>query len=242
MSTAPRAAVQRPVKLEIEASCAACQRPVGLGAPLLRLSCSACGEAVEIGSTTWAHLFAEIDEKSFDLPATDGDTRLAEQVTPDGRLVARYTLGAPTCAKCRAELMLVEPGTDDSLECAQCGTKTTTFQAPGWLRTDLPTAMQLYGASREAEARAGSFWLTFQGTPPERREKHLSVIQAAIGPGPERPAVISTPNPKPAARHRWEWYAIVIIVAVIVVAVRQCGRRAVGTPESERDNAVESSQ
>lgn len=242
MSNAPRAAIQRPVRLEIEATCAACQRPVGLGAPLLRVACSACGEAVELGSTTWAHLFAEIDEKSFDLPEGDTDTRVSEQSTADGKLVARYTAGAPRCTQCKAEVMLVEPGTDDTLECAACATKMTTFQVPGWLRTELPTAMQLYGASRDAEARAGSFWLTFQGTPPARREQHQNQIQAAIGPGPERPAVVVAPLPKPAAKQRWEWYAIVIIIAVIVVAVRQCGRRAVGTPESERDNAVESSQ
>jgi len=242
MSNAPRAAVQRPVRLEIEATCAACRRPVGMGAPHLRVSCSACGEAVEIGSTTWSHLFAEIDERSFDLPDADPDTRVAEQATPDGRLTARYSIGAPTCAQCKSELMLVEPGTDDTLECTKCGTKTTTFQAPGWLRTELPTAMQLYAASREAEARASSFWLTFQGTPPVRREQHQSVIQAAIGPAPERPAAVSTATPRPAARTRWEWYAIIVITVVIVIAVRQCGRRAASTPESERDNAVESSQ
>ena len=239
MSSAPRAALQRPVRLEIEASCAACRRPVGFGAPLLRVTCSACGEAVEVATTTWAPLFAEIDEKSFDLPDSDGDTRVAEQATADGKLTARYRIGAPRCAKCQSELLLVEPGTDDDLECARCATKTTTFPAPGWLRTDLPTAMQLYAASRDSEARAGWFWITFQGTPPARREHHQIAIQAAIGGGPDRaPVPVSTRAP-PRSRHRWEWYAVFAIVALIVVAVRQCGRRAAGTPESERDNAVE---
>jgi hypothetical protein len=242
MSSAPRAALQRPVRLEIEASCAACHRPVGFCAPLLRLACSACGESVELASTTWAQLFGEIDEKSFDLPDSDPDTRVAEQATAEGKLTARYALGAPRCDKCKCEIMLVEPGTDDSLECAQCSTKTTTFPAPGWLRTELPTAMQLYAASREAEARAGWFWITFQGTPPARREHHQVAIQAAIGGGPDRGAVPVSVRAPPQSRHRWEWYAVIAIVVLIVIAVRQCGRRAAGTPESDRDNAVEPAQ
>ncbi|MBK7584935.1 MAG: hypothetical protein IPI67_32695 [Myxococcales bacterium] len=240
MSNAPRAAIERPVRLEIEALCAACQRPVGLGAPVLRSACSACGEPVELTSASWAHLFAEIDEKSFDLPPTDHDTRVAEQATPEGKLVARYTMAAPSCAKCRAEIMLVEPGTDDVLECAACATKMTTFQVPGWLRTDLPTAMQLYGASRDSQASATPFWLTFQGTPPVRGEQRRNVIQAAIGPGPELSGIPSRPLVKPVERRRWEWYVIIVIVGIIVAGVRECGRRAARSTDRDRDNAVES--
>mgnify|MGYP003494526148 CR=1 FL=1 len=35
---------------------------------------------------------------------------------------------------------------------------------------------------------------------------------------------------------------IIVIVVVIIAGVRECGRRAAGTPDAERDNAVESSQ
>jgi hypothetical protein len=242
MPNEPRAAVQRSVRLEVEATCAACRRPVGLGAPHLRLACSACGETVELGAAHWARLFAEIDEKSFDLAPADRDTRVAEESTPDGKLVARYTLGAPECSGCRAEIRLVDPGADDMLACSSCSTRTATFQVPGWLRTELPTAMQLYAASREVEPRAGSFWLTFQGTPPARKERHDHQIQAAIGPVPESPVSVPVPVKKSAQRTRWEWVTIIGIVVVIVVAVRQCGRRAAGTSAGDRDNAVESAQ
>jgi hypothetical protein len=245
MPDAPRAVQERPVQLEIEITCNACRRVVPFATPALRSTCPGCREPIELSVLLWTLLFREIDEKSFMLPVGDTGRYSAEQPTPAGRLVARWRAQAPHCGKCQAELMLVEPGLDETFECGACTTRMPTFPAPAWLRTELPTAMQLYGAAREvdaAEARPGaSFWLTFKGTPPHVSEQHRHAIEAAIGPQPDVPAVISTATPK-VKRRSWEWYAIILCVVLIGAAVHRCGAKIGGETRPKDGSEVEPSQ
>lgn len=245
MPDAPRAVQERPVQLELELTCSACKRVVPFATPALRSTCPGCREPIELSVLVWTLLFREIDEKSFKLPSGDAGRYSAEQPTPAGRLVAKWRGLGPRCTKCESELVLVEPGTDDTLECGACTTPLQTFPAPAWLRTELPTAMQLYGAAREVdttEPRQGPrFWLTFKGTPPHVSEQRRHAIEAAIGPGPESSAVISTATPK-RARRGWEWYAIIVCVVLIGVAVHRCGSKIGGEPRPKDGSEVEPSQ
>jgi hypothetical protein len=245
MPDPPRAVLERPVQLEIEVTCSACKRVVPFASPALRSTCPGCREPVEVSVLAWTLLFREIDERSFLLPARDDAQFSAEQPTPAGRLVARWRVQPPRCAKCAAELMLVEPGTEDPIECARCSTRMTSFPAPAWLRTELPTAMQLYGAARDSELLeakpTSGFWLTFQGTPPNVSAKREHAIKAAIGPTPEVAAVASTSTPK-APRRQWEWYAILVFLVAMGVAVHRCGAKIGGESRPKDGTEVEPTQ
>ncbi|MFO0567616.1 MAG: hypothetical protein U0263_18300 [Polyangiaceae bacterium] len=241
MLEAPRAAVERSVRLEIETTCGACGGPVGVAGVHLHSNCASCGEPLELTVQTWTLLCKELDEKSFEASLSDATERQAEQATEEGKLVARYRLGAPACGSCGTDLPHVEPGSDQSVVCTQCATETATFPAPGWLRTELPTAMQLYAASRDAQPSARAFWLTFQGTPPALNERREHVLKNALGSGPDRPAVTAPAIDAPK-RRRWEWYVIIAMIVVIVAGVRECGRRAARSSDAERENAVEPGQ
>lgn len=239
MPETPRAVAQRPVQLDVEVECAACHRPVPVAAPILRSMCGACSAPVELPVTTWLRLFQEIDERDFMLPDGERGTFTAEQSTPSGKITARWSPSLPRCIQCKNEIALIEPGVDSPIECGACTAKMSCSPAPVWLRSELPTAMQLYGIARAGEDSsvhaARGFWLTFQGTPPALSQQHRQVIEAAIGPPPVSTPIVST---QPAAKRRWgwEWYAVAICAVLIVLAVRHCGAR-LGTTDRPADGA-----
>jgi hypothetical protein len=234
----PRAVEQRPVFLRVDIGCRGCARSVQLSGPLLRTPCASCGLDAEIGAAVWLALFREIDERSFPSETPRDQTFESSQPTAAGTLGARWRAAALTCAKCQREMTPVEPGTNEAIECSACGTRRDTFPAPAWLRTELPTAMQLYGAARDGAERAGTetgFWITFQGTPPSLSDQHRQAIQSAIGPAPiSYAAPLSVPNAAP--RRRWEWLAIALFAVLIGAAVYRCGGR-MGTPSHPDDGS-----
>jgi len=246
MPETPRAALQRPVHLDAAIECAACHRLVPLAAPILRSTCGGCGAALELPSVAWLQLIQEIDEKDFSLPEGDRGTYNAERPTPKGRLATRWSPTLPRCTQCENEMALIEPGFDAPIECGACGTKIACAPAPAWLRSELPTAMQMYGIPRGGEDSAvhtaKGFWLTFQGTPPALGQQHQRAIEAAIGPPPVSSPVIPASGPaKPKRRWGWEWYAIAICAVLIVVAVHQCGARLGTTAKPAEGTEVEPS-
>ncbi len=238
-----KAIQQRAVRLDVELSCRGCARAVPIHGLYLRSSCGGCGTAVELSAPGWLALLKEVDERSFSREDPSSSSERAEQSIPSGRLIASWSPVGVKCAGCQRELALVEPGTTDTIECAACGAKLETFPAPPWLRTELPTAMQLYGIPRASDDSAvhaaRGFWLTFKGTPPAFIEQHRQVIEAAIGPGPVSSSVVSKPVPK--RRLGWEWYAIGICTALIVFAVHQCGSRLGKTTKPDEGTEVEPS-
>lgn len=243
MPDTPRAALQRPVHFDVEVECAQCHRLVPLAAPILRSSCGGCGTALELGSPAWLRLFQEADQSDFSMPEGDTTTHSAEQPTQNGRLVARWMRSLPRCTQCQNEMMLIEPGIDSPIECGACGTKNACAPAPAWLRSELPTAMQLYCIPRGSEDSAvhasRGFWLTFQGTPPALSQQHRQAIEAAIGPPPVSGPVVPTAAPR--RRWGWEWYAIAACGVLIVVAVHQCGSRLGRTEKPAEGTEVEPS-
>jgi hypothetical protein len=231
-----RAAKQRPVRVEPEASCGTCRQSVILHGALLRVRCDECGEPVELSSLIWTQLFRDIDEQNWNSPESSAE-RQSEQTLGQSKLRARWKPGLPTCAKCSAQLLLVDPGTDDKLECMACRGRLETFPAPAWLRTELPTAMQLYGAAREHGDKTArrEFWITFQGTPPALNDQRQSVIQAAIGTGP-----LSQRAAQNKKKYRWELFVVLGCVLLIGVALNRCSRKL--TKPDQLDDRVESTQ
>jgi len=235
-----RAAKQRPVRLEPEASCGTCRQAVPLDGAFLRVRCDECGEPVELSSLLWTQLFRTIDEDNWDKPDAKNE-RKTEQTLGTSRLKATWQPCPPACPKCSAEILLVDPGTDDQLECLACGGRLDTFPAPAWLRSELRTAMQIYGAAREANSVHRSrhaFWITFQGTPPAVIDHKFSAIEAAISTGPMsgRPAA-AAPSKK---KTRWELVVVLACVLLIAVAINRCNRK-IAKPDDIEDR-VESGQ
>ena len=243
MPATPRAVLERPVHLDIEIECAACRRLVPLAAPILRSSCGGCGAAIELPTAAWLQLLQQVDEKDFALSEDASGTFSVERATPGGRLTVRWTPSLPQCPQCKNEIQLIEPGVDSPIECGACSAKIACLPAPVWMRTELPTAMQLYGIPRAAEDSAvhaaRGFWLTFKGTPPALSQQHRQAIEAAIGPPPVSAPVVSTPQPK--RRWGWEWYAIAVCVGLVLFAVQQCGSRLGTTERPDEGTEVEPS-
>jgi hypothetical protein len=220
----PRAAEQRAVRLEIETRCTQCGATPPVDGLLLRVMCR-CGAPIELARPNWKELLTEIDRMSFDQKVSEGQPQVAEVANSTGRLFARWRPSLPSCDGCGTPRELVEPGSTGSLTCARCTKAVESFAAPLWIRSELLTAMQLYGAARDDEHGSGRlehhFWLTFQGTPPELLDQHKQAIDSAIGPPPPSGTVTVISR---KSGWRWEYLVILLALGSIGAAVHRCGR------------------
>lgn len=234
----PRSAEQRVVRLEIETLCPSCGATTPVDGLLLRVVCP-CGAPIELTRPTWKELLTGIDRSSFDQIATDGQPQIAEASSPVKKLFARWRASLPTCDGCGTARDLVEPGMEGKLTCARCAKTVESFPAPLWLRSELLTAMQLYGAARDDEHASGRlehhFWLSFQGTPPALLDQHQQAIHSAIGPPPPSGTVTVISRKR---RWRWEYLGILVGMLLMGAAVHRCGQSLDDAPVED----VESTQ
>lgn len=81
---------------------------------------------------------------------TEGRTRGSSLTNGELRLLVRWGPSLPSCPGCTAPLPAeaVPPGGDGELSC-RCGRSIATFPVPDWLRKVVPSAVQLFGASRD---------------------------------------------------------------------------------------------
>ncbi len=150
-------------------------------------------------------------------------------------MTARWQASIPKCDGCSAPLQLVEPGSEGRAICAACGSWLETFPAPLWVRTELPTAMQIYGAARDHEHGSGrsvnQFWLCFQGTPPALVQQREQAIESAIAPPPPPSSTVTVISSK--KRRRWEYIGIFVGLLLMGAAVHRCGSRISEAPDED---------
>ena len=129
--------------------CPECGASVPFEGPHLGVTCGACTSRLELQPENWKGAF-EFRRYEAEFSLTEGKTRGSSLTNGELRLLVRWGPGRPVCAVCAAPLPVdaVPPGGDGQLSCA-CGQSMPTFPVPDWLRSVVPTAVQLFGAARE---------------------------------------------------------------------------------------------
>lgn len=181
------------MKFAAHVECASCDGEAPMPGLALRAVCPHCQKTLELAAHDWHPLAEAADESSFE-PTEGGGPLEHQQPTASGRLCASHHSAPVTCRACSTALPLVEAGTEGHVTCEKCGLETPTFPVPAWLRTDLPTAMQVYGAVRDAEAKPEKdphpFWIVFQGTPARfAAESSPATLLAALDAASKPPSV-----------------------------------------------------
>ena len=128
--------------------CAECGERLPLGAPTLSASCTACHSAIELLPRHWQGVFELYrDAERFQL--TEGKTRGSALRDGEMQLLIRWGPARVVCTACGGALSVeaVPPGGDGQVSCA-CGVAVETFPPPAWLRELVPTALQMFGATR----------------------------------------------------------------------------------------------
>jgi len=62
----------------------------------------------------------------------------------------------PACEVCNDPLPVMSTDTDATIYCSSCGAPSVLRPVPYWLRAELPTAIQVYGGTREGQAPPAS--------------------------------------------------------------------------------------
>lgn len=231
----PRSAEQRFVLLEIEAPCSRCGARARVNGLVLRTLCN-CTVAVELARPAWHELLTVVDRRSFEREPANVESEVTEISGATGKLGARWRPSSPSCDECGTDLPRVEPGTEGSVTCASCGRSVNTFPAPLWVRADLTTAMQIYGAARDDEHESGRsvhhFWLSFQGTPPALLEAQKQTIEKALNPHIAPPPASVRVTVKRRG-WRWEYWGIIVGVILMGAAVHRCAGQLDDAPTED---------
>lgn len=129
--------------------CPECGGSVALEGPHLSVVCTACHSTLELTPQNWQGAL-EFRKYAAEFSLTEGKTRGSSLTNGELRLLVRWGPGRPTCSGCAAPMPAhaVPPGGDGRLSCA-CGESIATFPVPDWLREVVPSAVQLFGATRE---------------------------------------------------------------------------------------------
>lgn len=135
-------AVGEPVALAtvtVSVRCEHCAAPVPVNGPARRAHCQRCLRATEL-PRLGESLNAAI-ENAFVVGAQSYTVRKFDDQP------------GPTCRSCGAGVPLGQyrdhAGAVGTLPCASCGHGVPTFPAPAWLKEQLPTAVQIFGADPE---------------------------------------------------------------------------------------------
>jgi hypothetical protein len=148
-------AVERPVALEVRVYCGNCSAAIHLLGPARDIRCSACGTQSLLSPSLWQEIVTEADEHSFDSWGGYAAIATRRSETPWGNVLYRWQSSVPACRVCRGAVSLVEVGSEGSVACAHCGAGMETRPVPSFLRREVGTAMQLYGAAQEGLAAVG---------------------------------------------------------------------------------------
>jgi len=134
-------------ELIMHRTCHKCGFGVPVNGPTDRLACDRCGEMVEVASM--------IDDALIELRDDPvGERRSGRRYTfgRDGMLTVsgfvQLREAPPSCIECGESLPVVDPGLDEALACANCGTVAETFPPPEALRARHPYFLQCIDAQR----------------------------------------------------------------------------------------------
>jgi hypothetical protein len=160
----------RPIALDTSLHCPSCGATVPLAGPVLSAACHSCRREIAIAPELWQEIVAELDERSFEAGSTRTAAGACRRERDGVHLFAEWSRVEIACRRCKSILPPVEPGASGAIDCKACGMPLPILAAPPWLRSAVPTALELYGietvldaAALEPEARR--WWIYYLGTP-----------------------------------------------------------------------------
>jgi hypothetical protein len=191
----------RSIGVDATLQCPRCRATLPLAGPVLHARCHRCSEQIAIPQLLWLQTLSELDEQSYDAGTTRTSAGSCRR-DHDGVLLAlEWARGEPACRRCGGVVPQIEPGASGETQCPACQAPLSTFPAPPWVRTEIPTALQVYGVEYvfdavALEGPARRFWISFQGTPPRKAAAHKLLIEQEIVVHSQR-----MPQPKESSLH-----------------------------------------
>jgi hypothetical protein len=175
----------RIIGVDAAVHCPACGATVQLAGPVLQARCHGCRAEIPIVQALWLQTLAEADEQSFDAGSTRTVTGACRREQRGVHLLVEWSHSEPTCRRCGAFVPQVEPGTSGEIPCPGCQAPMPTFTAPPWMRSEIPTALQVYGVEYVFDAAAldvmaRRWWIAFQGTPTRKAHAQQMFIEQEI--------------------------------------------------------------
>jgi hypothetical protein len=153
----------------VSVPCEHCAAPVAVNGPARRAHCQRCLRATEL---TRLGEFLE---------AAIGNAFIVGRPSYTVRTFSDQP--GPTCRSCGASVPLGNyrdhAGGVGTLPCATCGHGVPTFPAPAWLKEQLPTAVQIFGADPEIAAEAAGLPVALG----ERQVQPVAMACPACGGG-----------------------------------------------------------
>lgn len=140
---------------KVQTACSHCGNPLVINGPARSPVCSACQNTVRVGPGLWQSIMEDIEKNPSSLKKGEGysSTLMSGGFT----FKIDYSRSTPICADCKTEWDLdsVADGTDGFFTCTKCGHKSVTYPAPDWLKSVIPTAMQVFFGEREESGTKG---------------------------------------------------------------------------------------
>jgi DNA-directed RNA polymerase subunit RPC12/RpoP len=131
--------------LKIANTCGRCKAKIPVNGPVLHPICPTCGLVRNFPPEVIGELLAWVAEPE--------PTQSGFLLQGGHHFDQRRTRVPPFCRRCEADLPLVTPGADTTVECTRCGGKYPTFPVPAELRLHAGAARQVYCAERDSERR-----------------------------------------------------------------------------------------
>lgn len=216
--------------------CPRCQGSIPLAGPVLHARCHRCGAEVAVAQQLWMQTLGEVDERSFDAGTTRTSAGACRREQDGVHLSLEWARQEPACRRCGASVPQVEPGSGGETVCAACQAGMPTFPAPPWLRSELPTALQVYGVEYVLDAAAldtdaRRWWVAFLGTPPRKAAAQQMFIEQEI-------VVMSRQNPVKSGSRA---YMLPLLLAFALIALATY-YVAAGVRQSSGDELLEISE
>jgi hypothetical protein len=127
-------------------TCGTCKARIPVNGPVLHPVCPTCGAVRDFPPQVLGDMLAWVAETK---PMSRG------WLFHSGHhFTHKMTRAAPFCRKCEADLPLVAPGTDSTIECPGCSAQYATFPVPEVLRPFAGAARQIYCGERDADRPA----------------------------------------------------------------------------------------
>jgi hypothetical protein len=141
--------------VSLRTTCNRCGQPLPLNAPVLRATCAACSADVTLPERIWT---CALDELEMSYESLAEDAPRTHTATIDGfPLTFEVRRAVPRCEKCGQAYPddRMADGSTRDLFCVGCGDPGSTYPAPDWLRSLVPTAVQIISTDRGGAAEAG---------------------------------------------------------------------------------------
>jgi Zn finger protein HypA/HybF involved in hydrogenase expression len=141
--------------VSLRTTCNRCGQPLPLNAPVRRATCAACSADVTLPDGIWT---CALDELEMSYESLAEDAPRTHTATIDGfPLTFEVRRAVPRCEKCGQAYPddRMGDGSTRDLFCVGCGDPGSTYPAPDWLRSLVPTAVQIVSTDRGGAAEAG---------------------------------------------------------------------------------------